>query len=101
MINLDSIHLLNKAFESRLRLGIMSILMVNDSVDFTTLRELLQATDGNIASHTTALEKEGYIHIKKGYNGKKPLTTYSATKTGVKAFEEHLNLLENIVKKKK
>lgn len=92
------IHKLNKAFESRVRLGIMSVLMVNDSMNFNSLKDLLQVTDGNLASHAAALEKEGLIHIKKAFSGKKTLTTYSATKTGVKAFEAHLDALESILK---
>lgn len=98
MLN-PNIHKLHKAFESRVRLGIMSVLMVNDSVDFNTLKDLLQVTDGNLASHSAALEKEGFIHIKKEFVGKKTLTTYTATKTGVKAFEEHLDALEKLIKK--
>ncbi len=94
-----NIHKLNKAFESRVRLGIMSVLMVNDSVDFNTLKELLQVTDGNLASHSKALEKEGFIHIKKEFVGKKTSTTYSATKVGIKAFEEHIDALEKLIKK--
>jgi predicted transcriptional regulator len=100
MAKIPNIYNLNKAFENRIRLGIMSVLMVNDSVDFNRMKELLQATDGNIASHVTALEKEGYIHVKKEFVGKKPLTTYSATKVGIKAFEDHLNALEEIIKMK-
>ena len=95
------IHKLNKSFESRVRLGIMSVLMVNDSMDFNSLKELLQVTDGNLASHTAALEKEGLLHIKKEFSGKKTLTSYSATKTGVKAFEAHLDALEKLIKRKK
>lgn len=96
-----NIHKLNKAFENRVRLGIMSVLMVNDSIDFNSLKELLQVTDGNLASHSAALEKEGLIHIKKEFAGKKTLTTYSATKIGVKAFEEHLDALEKLIKQNK
>lgn len=92
------IHNLNKAFENRIRLGLMSVLMVNDSVDFSTMKEMLDITDGNLASHVTALEKEGYIHVKKEFVGKKPLTTYSATKFGMKAFNEHLDALEKLLK---
>lgn len=92
------IHKLNKAFENRVRLGIMSILMVNDSMDFNTLKEMLDLTDGNLASHASALEKEGFMHIKKEFVGKKTLTTYSATKTGIKAFNEHLDALEKLLK---
>lgn len=89
---------LNKAFESRVRLGIMSILMVNDSVDFLTLKDMLQVTDGNIASHITALEKLHYIEVKKQFIGKKPNTSYSVTKAGKQAFTEHLDALEKLIK---
>ena len=67
---------LNKDFESRVRLGIMSILMVNDWVDFTEMKTLLNITDGNLASHSSALEKGAYIEIKKEFVGKKPKTSY-------------------------
>jgi DNA-binding MarR family transcriptional regulator len=89
---------LNKAFESRVRLGIMSILLVNDSVDFNTLKEMLQVTDGNIASHITALEKFNYIEIRKQFIGKKPNTSYAVTSSGKKAFAEHLDALEKLIK---
>lgn len=89
---------LNKAFESRVRLGIMSILLVNESVDFNTLKELLQITDGNIASHITALEKLNYIEIRKQFIGKKPNTSYAVTSSGKKAFAEHLDALERLIK---
>jgi DNA-binding MarR family transcriptional regulator len=89
---------LNKAFESRVRLGIMSILLVNESVDFNTLKELLQVTDGNIASHITALEKFNYIEIRKQFIGKKPNTSYAVTTSGKKAFAEHLDALEKLIK---
>lgn len=90
---------LNKAFESRIRLGIMSILMVNDSVDFNTFKELLNITDGNLASHAAALEKLDFILIQKQFVGKKPNTTYSITRKGKKAFTEHLDALEKLLKK--
>lgn len=99
-MNKINIHKLNKAFENRLRLGMMSVLMVNDSMDFNSLKDLLQVTDGNLASHAAALEKEGLIHIKKEIVNKKTLTTYSATKPGIKAFEEHLDALEKLIKGK-
>jgi len=89
---------LNREFESRVRLGIMSVLMVNEKAEFKTLRELLDLTDGNLASHLSALEKAGYIKVKKQFIDRKPNTTYSATKDGKKAFSEHLNLLEKFLK---
>ena len=88
---------LNKAFESRVRLGMMSILMVNDFVDFGTLKDQLQITDGNLASHITALEKLGFIEIRKQFIGKKPNTSYAATAAGRKAFTEHLDALEKLI----
>lgn len=91
---------LNKAFESRVRLGIMSILMVNEFVEFGALKEQLQITDGNLASHITALEKYKYIEVKKQFVGKKPNTSYAASKVGKKAFSEHLDALERLIKKK-
>jgi len=91
---------LNKAFESRVRLGIMSILMVNEFVEFGALKEQLQITDGNLASHITALEKYKYIEVKKQFVGKKPNTSYAASKAGKKAFGEHLDALERLIKKK-
>ncbi len=89
---------LNKAFENRMRLGIMSALMVNDSLDFNALKELLNTTDGNLASHASALEKVEYIEVKKQFVGKKPNTTFSATKLGKKAFNMHLDALEKLLK---
>jgi DNA-binding MarR family transcriptional regulator len=88
---------LNKAFESRVRLGIMSILMVNDYVDFATLKEQLQITDGNMASHLNALEKLKYIEVRKQFIGKKPNTSYTATTEGRKAFADHLDALEKLI----
>lgn len=88
----------NKVFENRIRLGVMSILMVNDSVEFTRLKELLQVTDGNLASHLTALEKEGYVAVIKQFVNRKPNTSYAVTAAGKKAFNEHLNALEKILK---
>ena len=90
---------LNKAFESRVRLGIMSILMVNETVDFGMLKEQLQITDGNMASHLSALEKLKYIEITKRFIGKKPNTSYAASALGKKAFSDHLDALEQLINK--
>jgi len=90
---------INKAFDHRIRLGIMSILMVNESADFNTLKELLGVTDGNLASHAKALETEEYIMIEKQFIGKKPNTKYMATPAGKKAFKEHIEALEKLISK--
>jgi DNA-binding MarR family transcriptional regulator len=89
---------INKSFENRVRLGVMSILMVNESVDFNFLKEALDLTDGNLASHVSALEKAEYIEVRKSFVGKKPNTTYSATDAGRKAFTEHLEALEALIR---
>ena len=85
-------------FESRIRLGIMSALMVADELDFNAMKQTLDVTDGNLASHIAALENEGYVKVKKTFVGKKPLTTYSVTVSGRRAFTEHLDALERLIK---
>lgn len=92
---------LNKTFDSRVRLGIMSTLMVNEKINFNDLKQLIGVTDGNLASHIKALEEIGYLKITKGFTGKKTNTTYAITKTGEKAFQQHLWALEKIIKKMK
>ena len=92
---------LDKAFENRLRLQIMSVLMVNDRYDFNSLKELLETTDGNLASHLKGLEKEEYIVVHKAFLGRKPNTTYKATEKGKEAFRQHLDALEKLIKQQK
>jgi len=93
----DVIDKLNKAFENRIRLAIMSALMVNEHVDFLVFKELLDVTDGNLASHIAALEKLDYIAVKKEFVGKKTKTSYIVTNLGRKEFNYHLNALEKLV----
>lgn len=89
---------LNKLFDSRVRLGIMSALMVNPSVNFNELKELIQVTDGNLASHLKALEENNFVKVQKGFIGRKTNTTYSVTRAGEKAFKLHLEALEQIIR---
>ena len=84
-------------FDSRIRLGIMSILSVNDEVDFNTMKELLELTDGNLASHLKALENGAYIQTIKQFIGRKPNTKYRITEFGKHDFKEHLNALEKFI----
>jgi DNA-binding HxlR family transcriptional regulator len=93
----DIISGLNKVFESRIRLGIMSVLMVNDSYDFNSFKETLQVTDGNLASHLKALEEKKLISVNKSFIGRKPNTSYSATRLGIELFQEHLKALEDLI----
>jgi DNA-binding HxlR family transcriptional regulator len=89
---------LQKVFESRIRLGIMSALMVNDSLDFNSLKDLLDLTDGNLASHLKALEQQEIIEVFKQFIGRKPNTTYRATTNGKELFRLHLSALEELIK---
>jgi DNA-binding MarR family transcriptional regulator len=79
----------------------MSVLMVNDYADFNTLKELLGATDGNLASHAKALEKVEYIRVEKQFIGRKPNTKYYVTKLGRKEFKKHIDALEKLIKSNK
>ena len=92
---------LNRVFDSRVRLGIMAALSVNDELDFIALKELLELTDGNLASSLKILEREGYIKVKKQFVGKKPNTRYVCTAAGKKAFTTHLDVLEKLIKSQK
>ena len=91
----------DKAFENVVRLRIMSILMVNERYDFNSFKELLDVTDGNLASHLRYLENAEYIQVEKSFAGRKPLTNYSSTISGRKAFQAHLEFLENLIKQNK
>ncbi len=95
----DLLKNLDKAFENRIRLGIMSALVVNSQLDFNALKELLGVTDGNLASHLKSLEKSKYINYKKAFIDRKPNTKYSATAEGKKALERHIDAIENLLRK--
>jgi DNA-binding MarR family transcriptional regulator len=88
---------LNKAFENKVRLGIMSALMVNEHMDFTALKELLDLTDGNLASHLKNLEKKEFISIQKEFLNRKPNTKYSITPSGKNAFVKHIKAIEQLL----
>jgi len=97
-ISIDGLH---KAFESRIRLGIMSALAVNDRIDFSSLKGFFEVTDGNLASHLKALEKEKFIGVEKSFINRKPNTQYFMTEKGKKAFNDHLGILEKLIKSQK
>lgn len=95
---MNPINNLNKLFDSRVRLGIMSALMVNDEVNFNELKELLEITDGNLASHLKALEENDFLKVEKGFVGRKTNTTYTITKAGEKTFKAHIDALEKMIR---
>ena len=92
---------LDKVLEHRVRLQIMSVLAANESYDFNSLKELLNITDGNLASHMKALEKEKYVLVQKSFVDRKPNTRYKASEKGKNAFKKHLDALEAVVKSQK
>ena len=97
----DYLNKLNKVFENRIRLGVMSVLMVNERADFNSLKEMMNLTDGNLASHISVLEKNNYIIVKKRFVGKKPNTSFSASTKGRREFAQHLDALEQLLKNSK
>lgn len=89
---------LNKIFDSRIRLGVMSVLVVNDAISFNDLKQMLELTDGNLASHLNTLEQAQFIKVNKGFIGRKTNTTYTITNLGKMAFKAHLDALEKMIK---
>jgi DNA-binding MarR family transcriptional regulator len=89
---------LNKIFDNRVRLGVMSVLLVNEEVSFNDLKQMLEVTDGNLATHLQNLEENKFIKVYKGFVGRKTNTTYSITKAGEKAFKEHVAALEKMIR---
>jgi len=87
--------------EHRVRLQIMSVLMTNDGFEFNGLKELLTVTDGNLASHIKALEREKYVSVNKSFVDRKPNTKYKITERGRNAFKKHLDALESVIKQQK
>jgi DNA-binding MarR family transcriptional regulator len=90
---------LNKIFDNRIRLGVMSVLIVNEDISFNDLKGMLEVTDGNLATHLVSLEENGFIKVHKGFIGRKTNTTYSITKLGEREFKNHLKVLEGMIKK--
>jgi DNA-binding MarR family transcriptional regulator len=89
---------LDKILEHRLRLQIISVLAANESYDFNELKELLETTDGNLATHIKALEREKYLSVNKSFIERKPNTRYKITERGRAAFKKHLDALEELIK---
>ena len=89
---------LNKIFDNRIRLGVMSVLVVNEEISFNDLKAMLEVTDGNLASHLVSLEENGFIKVHKGFIGRKTNTTYSITKLGEREFKNHVKVLEGMIK---
>lgn len=94
----DILRHINKAFENKIRLGIMSSLMVNAEMNFKALKELLDVTDGNLASHLKTLESKKYIVVTKEFIDRKPNTRYAVSADGKQAFTDHIHAIERLLK---
>ena len=92
---------LDRILEHRVRLQIMSVLIANDSYDFNSLKDIMGVTDGNLASHMKALEREKYISVIKSFKDRKPNTKYKATERGRLVFKKHLDGLEQLIRQQK
>jgi len=90
---------LDDAIHGRLRLGIMAYLMDVEAADFTELKTVLDATQGNLSVHLRKLEEAGYVEIVKSFLGRKPLTRVHVTPQGRKAFADYLDALTGLVKR--
>lgn len=90
---------MDKEFNNRIRLGLMAAMMIEDWIEFKTMKHLLDLTDGNLASHVAALETCGYMEVRKKFIGKRPNTSYRITPTGRRAFEHHLKQMEELIQK--
>jgi DNA-binding MarR family transcriptional regulator len=90
-------HELDPLIHERLRLGILSVLVLHESLSFTELRDLLQTTDGNLSVQARRLETAGYIVCDKKFEDRKPRSTYSLSQAGRKALEEYLEKLAGLL----
>lgn len=90
---------LDPLLHSQLRLAIMSILISQETAEFTFLKEKTAATAGNLSVQIDKLSEAGYIRVEKSFKGKKPLTTCIITADGIKAFEKYVNTLKQYIQK--
>ena len=90
----------NEIIHQSMRLKIMSALNALPSaelLEFTRLKAIVQATDGNLGAHLVTLENAGYVSIEKDFVGRKPRTRVAMTRTGRRAFEQHVAYLRDIL----
>lgn len=89
---------LDKVIHERLRLAIVSVLAVNDTLSFNELKQILETTDGNLSVHARKLEEAGYIACLKSFEGRIPRTEYRLTAPGRKALERYLEHMEALIR---
>ncbi len=88
------LHEIDDTIHAKARLGIMSVLLTEQSASFTFLKSALGLTDGNLGNHVRILEEAGYITVQKAFAERKPRTTCQATEAGRKAFLEYMETLQ-------
>lgn len=88
---------LDPLFHERTRLGILTILLLEEEVDFSYLKEKLNLTDGNLASHLKVLEQANIIVSKKTFVNRKPKTFYRFTEEGKRKFLEYIDNLKRLL----
>ncbi len=88
---------LDPLLHSQLRLAVMSLLIGVDSAEFVFIKEKTGATAGNLSVQLDKLSTAGYISVTKSFRGKKPVTTCSITRVGIKAFEAYVNTLKQYI----
>lgn len=88
---------IDDVIHGRLRLGIMVYLADVDAADFTELKTVLEATQGNLSVHLRKLEEAGYVAIKKSFVANKPLTRVSITQQGRRAFAAYLEAIGALI----
>lgn len=79
------------------RLGVMTVLQVDGSADFTTLKKILDVADGALGIHLRKLEESGYITSKKAFIKRRPRTTYRITRVGRRALVQYLNAMQRLI----
>ena len=92
---------LDRTIHEKGRLAIMSALAATPQLSFTELRDTLKMTDGNVTAHLRTLHEAGYVAVTKAFQENRPLTTYSLTLEGRKAFKAYIDLLAQIVEQAK
>jgi len=88
---------LDRLIHERIRLGIVSALAVNESLSFSDLKTILDATDGNLSVHARKLEDAGYVSCEKFFDDRTPRTEYRLTKTGREALHEYVEAMERLL----
>jgi len=88
---------LDTAVHGPLRLGVLTSLVMDGPLDFTTLKKRLKASDGALGQHLQTLQDAGYIACDKRFVGRRPRSTYSITRAGRAAFARYLGAMQEVI----